>query len=96
MSVYTQLTRGQRYQIYAFLKAGFSRTAIAKKIGVHKSTVSRLLNVLSHYDFLQQDPSTQDQQQPDKVHRELTYCRSRGVGANRAGAGCTRQRAVER
>ena len=43
MSVYTQLTQEQRYQIYGFLKAGFSRTAIAKKIGVHKSTVSREL-----------------------------------------------------
>ena len=41
MSVYTQLTREQRYQIYAFLKAGFSQSSIAKEIGVHKSTVSR-------------------------------------------------------
>ena len=31
---------------------------ISKRLGIHKSTVSRLLNVLSHYDFLQQDPST--------------------------------------
>lgn len=44
MSVYTQLTRDQRYQIYAFLKAGFSQMAIAKEIGVHKSTVSRELS----------------------------------------------------
>jgi IS30 family transposase len=43
MGVYTQLTREQRYQISAFLKAGFSQAAIAKEIGVHKSTVSREL-----------------------------------------------------
>ena len=41
MRKYTQLTQGQRYQIYAFLKAGFLQTQIASEIGVHKSTVSR-------------------------------------------------------
>jgi IS30 family transposase len=41
MSVYTQLTREQRYQIYAFLTAGFSQTSIARQIGVHKSTINR-------------------------------------------------------
>ncbi len=41
MSHYTQLTREQRYQIYALMKAGLSQTAIAKIIGVHKSTMSR-------------------------------------------------------
>jgi IS30 family transposase len=40
---YTQLTQEQRYQIYAFKKAGFNQTEIAKEIGVHKSTVSREL-----------------------------------------------------
>ena len=40
MSVYTQLTQEQRYQIYAFLKAGFLQSAIAKQIGVNKSTIS--------------------------------------------------------
>ena len=43
MRLYTQLTREQRYQIYAFLKAGFSQSAIANEIGVHKSTISREL-----------------------------------------------------
>jgi len=38
---YTQLTREQRYQIYALMKAGLSQTAIARIIGVHKSTISR-------------------------------------------------------
>jgi len=41
MSKYTQLTQEQRYQIYAFYKAGFSKTDIASEIGVHKSTISR-------------------------------------------------------
>jgi len=41
MRKYTQLTQGQRYQIYAFLKAGFLQTQIASEIGVHKSTISR-------------------------------------------------------
>lgn len=44
MGVYTQLTREQRYQISAFLKAGFPQSAIAKETGVHKSTVSRELS----------------------------------------------------
>ncbi len=39
MRSYTQLTQEQRYQIYAFLKAGFSQSNIA--FDVHKSTVSR-------------------------------------------------------
>ena len=43
MGVYTQLTQGKRYHIYAFMKAGFLQTAIAKEIGVHKSTISREL-----------------------------------------------------
>ena len=40
---YTQLTREQRYQIYALEKEGHTRTAIAHNIGVHKATVSREL-----------------------------------------------------
>lgn len=40
---YTQLTRGQRYQIYALLKAGHNQTRIAELIGCHKSTISREL-----------------------------------------------------
>jgi len=33
MSGYIQLTRDIRYQIYAFLKAGFSQTRIARQVG---------------------------------------------------------------
>jgi IS30 family transposase len=40
---YTQLTREQRYQIYALKKEHHNRTAIARNLGVHKSTVSREL-----------------------------------------------------
>src|SRR5947208_2628980 len=40
---YTQLTREQRYQIYALKKANHSQTEIASIIGVHKSTISREL-----------------------------------------------------
>lgn len=43
MSQYTQLTQEQRYQIYAFLKAGFLQSDIACEIGVHKSTIGREL-----------------------------------------------------
>ena len=40
---YTQLTREQRYQIYALMKAEQSQTRIAEIVGCHKSTVSREL-----------------------------------------------------
>jgi IS30 family transposase len=43
MNGYKQLTREQRYQIYALKKEGHSRTAIARNVGVHKATVSREL-----------------------------------------------------
>jgi transposase, IS30 family len=38
---YTQLTREQRYQIYALMKAGQNQTQIAAIIGCHKGTISR-------------------------------------------------------
>ena len=40
---YTQLTMGQRYQIEALKKERLSQSAIARHIGVHRSTVSREL-----------------------------------------------------
>lgn len=43
MKKYTQLTQEQRYQIPAYLKLGFTKTAIAKELGVHKTTVGREL-----------------------------------------------------
>jgi transposase, IS30 family len=41
---YTQLTREQRYRIYALRKAAHNRTEIAPILGVHKSTVGRELS----------------------------------------------------
>lgn len=38
---YTQLTQEERYQIYALLKAGHSRTDIAVILNCHKSTIRR-------------------------------------------------------
>lgn len=40
---YTQLTREQRYQIYALMKAGQNQSQIAAFIACHKSTISREL-----------------------------------------------------
>jgi IS30 family transposase len=40
---YKQLTREQRYQIYALMKAGHSQTQMASIIGVHKTTIGREL-----------------------------------------------------
>ena len=40
---YTQLTRGQRYQISILLKAGHKQTSIAALVDCHKSTISREL-----------------------------------------------------
>jgi len=41
MSIYTQLTCEQRYQIEVLLKGGHAQTEIAKILAVHKSTISR-------------------------------------------------------
>ncbi len=43
MSTYKQLTREQRYQIYALKKAGHGQMEIADLVGMHKSTISREL-----------------------------------------------------
>ena len=40
---YKQLTQEQRYQIYAFKRAGWSQSAIALELGVNKSSISREL-----------------------------------------------------
>lgn len=40
---YKQLTREQRYQIYALMKEGHNHTAIARNLGVHKATIGREL-----------------------------------------------------
>jgi IS30 family transposase len=43
MSHYTQLTREERYQLYALNAAGQNQTEIAQIIGRHKTTISREL-----------------------------------------------------
>lgn len=43
MRTYKQLTQEQRYQIYALLKMGHSRTEVAEVIGVYKATVGQEL-----------------------------------------------------
>jgi IS30 family transposase len=43
MRAYPRLTEGQRNQIYALKKAGFTQCAIAEQITVDKSTISREL-----------------------------------------------------
>lgn len=43
MPTYKQLTQEQRYQISAFLKAGFSKARIARELQVHPSTIGREL-----------------------------------------------------
>jgi IS30 family transposase len=40
---YQHLTLELRYQIYAFIQAGFNKTTIARTLGVHKSTIGREL-----------------------------------------------------
>ena len=37
---YKQLTQEERYQIHAYLKAGFNQTEIAMELKRHKSTIS--------------------------------------------------------
>ncbi len=44
MSHYTQLTREERYQIYALNAAGQNQSEIAQVIGRHKATISRELS----------------------------------------------------
>jgi IS30 family transposase len=41
MRSYQQLTREQRYQIYALLEMGHSQTEIAETVGMHKASISR-------------------------------------------------------
>jgi IS30 family transposase len=44
MNHYTQLTREERYQIYALKTVGLNQVEIAKVIGRHKATISRELD----------------------------------------------------
>lgn len=44
MKTYTQLTQDQRYQIYEMKTMGLNASQVAKKIGVHRSTITRELH----------------------------------------------------
>ena len=44
MRTYTQLTREERYQIYALKQAGHNQCEIAVMLGRHKATISRELD----------------------------------------------------
>lgn len=62
---YTQLTRGQRYQIYALMKAKQNQSQIAAVVGCHKSTISRELRRnrgLKGYRPYQADEQAYDRQ----------------------------------
>ncbi|WP_157466016.1 helix-turn-helix domain-containing protein, partial [Colwellia sp. TT2012] len=48
---YRQLTQGQRYQIEAGLSAAESQASIAKRVGVHPSTISREFRRNSTHNF---------------------------------------------
>lgn len=43
MSIYTQLTRKQRYQLTALKKAGHTQSDIAEYVGTSEATISREL-----------------------------------------------------
>ena len=47
---YRQLTQEQRYQIGAYIRIGMKRSEIARRVGVHRSTVWREIrrNSTSH------------------------------------------------
>jgi len=41
IGIYEQLTQYHRYHIRIYLKAGYSLSGIARRLGVHKATISR-------------------------------------------------------
>lgn len=71
---YNQLTREQRYAIYLGIKGGLSQSAIAREIGVHKSTVSRELqrnrNRFGHYGWIAADERAKDRRERTVRNRE--------------------------
>jgi len=81
MKKYKQLGLTQRYKIEALLSVGYNQTQIAKKIGVHRSTISREIsrNVpkrgrhcgLYRSEVAQEKAIQREQQKPR--HRRFTY-----------------------
>ncbi len=78
---YTQLTREQRYQIYALKKEGHNRTAIARNVGVHKATVSRELtrNLGARGYRPKQADELAQQRQKQRVRPRITVAQWRQV-----------------
>src|SRR5210317_1900310 len=75
MSYYTQLTREERYQIYALKTAGHDQVEIAKVLGRHKSTVSRELarnRGLRGYRPKQANTFAEKRRQEKVTHRIVT------------------------
>lgn len=73
--MYKQLTREQRYAIYLGKQEGRSQTAIARQIGVNKSTVSRELrrnsNRFGKYGWTAADECAKDRRSHLPGHRAL-------------------------
>lgn len=72
---YTQLTEGERYQIYGLLKEGFSQKAIAHNLERHPSTISRELKRnkgLKGYRHQQANRFAVERRRTAKKHIKLT------------------------
>ena len=75
MMAHKQLTLEKRYEIIAYIQAGFSNSVIAKKIGVHKSTVTRELkrnSVRSRYYPKAADLKSKHRRQIARKHIKFT------------------------
>jgi IS30 family transposase len=76
---YQQLVPEQRYQIEASIGIGMSRTEIAKKIGVHRSTVYREMGRnsdlrLAGYRAISADAAARDRHKRKKKRRIEGTC----------------------
>ena len=76
LRMYKQLTREQRYAIYLGKQEGKTQTAIARQIGVHKSTVSRELKRNSNrsgaYGWRAADEKTRERRERTVRNRETS------------------------
>lgn len=74
--MYNQLTREQRYAIYLGVQEEKTQTAIARQIGVHKSTVSRELkrnrNRFNLYGWKAADEKAQERRERTVRNRETS------------------------
>lgn len=82
MKRYTQLTREQRYQIYAYRKAGWTQTRTAMQLRVHKSTISREI-------------SRNRGRRGYRAKQAQVFCEARRAGSYRARIGVREWQRVE-